>query len=85
MYLLVSKFIFFRVLFTIESGHSLLQFITTNCLMITLLCFIVPLSCILLDIVITFIFYFAHWKNSASGITVYAYTFVSLQNHVVSP
>ena len=26
------KFLFFRVLVTIEPGHSLLQFFTTNCL-----------------------------------------------------
>ena len=28
----ISKFVFFRVLVTIEPGHSLLQFVTTNCL-----------------------------------------------------
>ena len=33
MYLLASKFRFFRVSFTIEPGRSLLQFVTTNCLM----------------------------------------------------
>ena len=31
MYLLASKFVFFRVSFTIEPGRCLLQFVTTNC------------------------------------------------------
>ena len=35
MYILASKFRFFRVSFTIEPGRSLLQFVTTNCLIST--------------------------------------------------
>ena len=34
------KIQFFRVLVTIEPGRSLLQFVTTNCLILVLLCIV---------------------------------------------